>query len=705
MYRTYRIAGLAIILAAALWGAAGIAYGSAGNPAGLAPPTGATTTANDYDSDDDGLIEVNSLARLNAIRWDLDGNGGVDTGVTPADTASYNAAFPNPAAGMGCQLVDHDDDAVTAKTPVCTGYELTQNLDFDTDDDGATYTVSATDVVTGDAGDTYYNGGKGWTPMGTHTAPFTATFDGKGYTIANLFIHRTATDTGKVGLFGQISASGIVRELGLTDVNITGPAGAGSLAGSSNGAVTNCYATGSVASLGAVAVAPIGGLVGLVNGGTITSSYAAVAVSGRTSAGTGRDLIGGLVGKMLGSTAVITASYATGAVSSGATDAKVGGLVGNIYKGASIISSYATGAVSGSGSGNMVGGLVGWSGIAGGSVTASYATGTVTVSNSGYAGSLYGLAFLIDITDSYATGAVNAAAVVSIFGLLGRPDRQPTNSYWDTGATGQPSGDTRPNGVTNPHGANDPRGGQGKTTRELQAPTSNTGIYASWQAAQWDFGTSRQYPAVKHNGRLVPGQRQTSIQMDWNNPVVGEPVVAGLHITGGSSYSWQWQSSSDGTTWTNIANATWPSYVPVAADAANGGKYLRVQASYYSGGGTPADRRTLVSANTARVVATMTATEVAGATAFVPEVSVGSRLQYALSGAGATAPAWRWQMCDNQAMTAHCYYEPAGTAAYTIPPTAIGRYLRAYVYYAEGGVWKRATTPVLGPVTLSAAAP
>ena len=43
----------------------------------------------DYDADDDGLIEVSSLAQLNAIRWDRDGDG------SAADTG-YAAAFPTP---------------------------------------------------------------------------------------------------------------------------------------------------------------------------------------------------------------------------------------------------------------------------------------------------------------------------------------------------------------------------------------------------------------------------------------------------------------------------------------------------------------------------------------------------------------------------------------------------------------------------------
>ena len=69
----------------------------------------------DYDGDNDGLIAVASPAQLNAIRWDLDGDGAADD---TANQASYAAAFPNAAAGMGCP------------SNRCTGYELTANLDF-----------------------------------------------------------------------------------------------------------------------------------------------------------------------------------------------------------------------------------------------------------------------------------------------------------------------------------------------------------------------------------------------------------------------------------------------------------------------------------------------------------------------------------------------------------------------------------------------
>ena len=81
----------------------------------------ATLTPNDYDRDDDSLIDVSDLTQLNAIRWDLNGDGTPDAAAHATD---YVMAFPNAITGMGCPGSS------------CTGYELAANLDFDTDNSG-----------------------------------------------------------------------------------------------------------------------------------------------------------------------------------------------------------------------------------------------------------------------------------------------------------------------------------------------------------------------------------------------------------------------------------------------------------------------------------------------------------------------------------------------------------------------------------------
>ena len=161
------------------------------------------TTIGDYDTDDDGLIEVSNLAQLNAMRWDLDGNGTASSG----NTTSYAAAFPDASSNMGC----NEDDASPAD---CSGYELVADLDFDTNGNG-----------NADSGDTYWNSGAGWTPIGTWSNHFTATFDGGGYKLSNLHVNASTTaddsNTDLGGLFGAIGKDGVVRNLGLEDVDVT----------------------------------------------------------------------------------------------------------------------------------------------------------------------------------------------------------------------------------------------------------------------------------------------------------------------------------------------------------------------------------------------------------------------------------------------------------------------------------------------------
>ena len=610
------------------------------------------TVEADFDADDDQLIEVHNLAQLDAIRWDLDGDGNV-TNQSSTNQDAYRRAYPG-ISGMGCKAVDHDNNTTTPNQPVCIGYELNNDLDFDTDGDGATYAVTSTGAVVGDPGDAYYHAGQGWDPLGDDA--FTAIFDGNGNTIANLFINRVADD---VGLFSHIGrcdryggiCQGEVKNLGLLNAKIIAGRHGGTLTNRLAGMVTSCYAEGgSVDTTSATAGASAGGLISYFWGGTITGSYANVTV---TSHGTGRTRTGGLVGRNAGA----------------------------------VIASYATGDVRSNG-GGYSGGLVGVNMVSG-TITASYATGSVYASQ-GNAGGLAGLNSGSAITDSYGTGWVSRGAGIS-FGLSFNQTVM-LESYWDTGTTGISATATS---------------SAGQTTLKLQSPTTSTGIYANWSAGQWDFGTDREYPAVKHNGVLVPGQRRTSIHADNRNaPVIGEPVTAALHVAGATSTSWQWQSSTSSGAWANIANANAATYIPVAADA---GRHLRAKVTFTASG----RNQTLNTVNTAAVA---NAPGVTASDAAFPAIPiVGQKIRLSVSTTGVTSPGlWRWKRCDDAAMLTGCKFvassEPANNAYTEYTPAAgsdtdVGKYLQAYVYYADSGnnnAWTRAKTPVMGPVVAAA---
>ena len=300
----------------------------------------------DHDSDDDGLIEIGSARQLNAVRWDLNGDGAVDSAT---NAASYVAAFV-PVANQ-C-----DNPSTTGTTETCSGYELTAGINLDA---------------------APYNTGAGWVPTGAYTA----TFEGNNNTISGLFINRSTANT---GLFG--SASGTLRNVGLDAVNVTGGSSTGALVGACNTGctVTKAWATGTVSAAGASA--KVGGLVG-ESAGAITGSFSAVDVSGT---GSGHAGFGGLVGQQTGSS--VSNSLAVGSVTTAGTGgSNVGGLVGVAQTATPVISdSYSTvvvGAPAGAtGVGGLVGGLTGsatvdtsyWNTVTSGQATSAGGSGLNT---------------------------------------------------------------------------------------------------------------------------------------------------------------------------------------------------------------------------------------------------------------------------------------------------------------------------------------
>ena len=263
------------------------------------------------DRDNDGLIEISNIEQLDSIRYNLTG---------------------------------------TCSGSTCNGYELTRNLDFN----------SASSYRSGIVNPAFTTG-NGWNPIGTFSNPdttsFNTTFEGNGFTIDHLYINRTSN---YVGLFGRTESNSRIRNIGLTNVSVTGNAShVGGLVGRNNGTISQSYATGAVMGNSSY----VGGLVGYNDRGTISQSHATGSFMG-----TGNS-VGGLVGDNINGT--ISQCHATGAVTSSTN--YVGGLVGQ--NNGTISQSYATGAVSGA---SYIGGLVGSSS---GTISQSYATGAVSGSS------------------------------------------------------------------------------------------------------------------------------------------------------------------------------------------------------------------------------------------------------------------------------------------------------------------------------------
>ena len=166
-----------------------------------AQSTAVTPAATDYDTNDDGLIEISNLAQLNAIRWDLNGDGDPETVNFNAYGTAFGGRDTTTAGRMGCP------------SETCTGYELRADLNFDTDGSGIA-----------NSGDTYWNGGSGWVPLGSDAnaaSRYQARFRGNDHTIDKLFINRSGGSGNAQGLFGGVHSNARVELVGVTTANVT----------------------------------------------------------------------------------------------------------------------------------------------------------------------------------------------------------------------------------------------------------------------------------------------------------------------------------------------------------------------------------------------------------------------------------------------------------------------------------------------------
>ena len=284
------------------------------------------------------------------------------------------------------------------------------------------------------------NEGLGFLPIGDASNPFTGSYNGKGYSINNLYIQR-ASET-HVGLFGSLGPTSELEAITLNQAEVSGADYTGILAGHLNGGkIRNSSTSGSVASPDRT-----GGLVGLAeNDALIFRSSSSASVSGPVDAS---QRLGGLVG--FSNTSHLIESFATGTVTG---QEILGGLVGLTRNGASIVDSYATGEV---------------------------------VGNTRRAGGLLG--YMRDnpssVTRSYASGKVSAATLTG--GLIGERANSGsiTNNYWDVETTEQTSGVS-----------NTDDGTTGLTTSQM------TGSNAAENMAAFDFTeiwkTTDSYPVLQ----------------------------------------------------------------------------------------------------------------------------------------------------------------------------------------------------------------
>ncbi len=164
------------------------------------------------DADGDGLIEISTAEQLNNMRYNLAG--------TSMKTSASDAGVTTGCPGNSCR-----------------GYELATNIDLGISKWGENY-VGADKVA------------EGWEPVpvgnctfvtsgvGCDDTPFSASFEGNGYTISNLYINKT--NKVLIGLFGI--TTGNINQVALTSIKVYGFRYVGGIVGQhSRGTLSNSY--------------------------------------------------------------------------------------------------------------------------------------------------------------------------------------------------------------------------------------------------------------------------------------------------------------------------------------------------------------------------------------------------------------------------------------------------------------------------------
>jgi hypothetical protein len=284
-------------------------------------------------------------------------------------------------------------------------------------------------------------GGIDFKPIGEY-GPFTGTFDGNGHVIRNITITRP-TDS-YVGLFGYVGGGGIITNLGIESMIVSGGECVGGMAGKIEaGTVSNCYSIGTVNGFSS-----IGGLIGSIEGGTVNNCYSDVTVTAWDPNNSSN--AGGLIG--YNNSTTVSNCYARASVHG---QDYVGGLAGNNE--GLINSCCALGSVDGM---DYIGGFAGSSS---GAITACYANVSVSATGS-HIGGLLGKSGLVN--NCYSVGSITGGS--SSGGLAGSKyyGAVVNNSFWDTQTSGKTTS----------------AGGTGKTTVEMKTLSTFT-------SATWDFTT------------------------------------------------------------------------------------------------------------------------------------------------------------------------------------------------------------------------
>jgi hypothetical protein len=280
-----------------------------------------------------------------------------------------------------------------------------------------------------------------FTPISNITNQFTGIFDGQNFTIHNLTINNNATS--HQGLFGYVIGGNLteIRNLRLSYANVRGNAQSGSVIGLLNAIVRNVHS----------ANATVDGFA---------------------------DGTGGIAGRLSSTGAIYNSSF-SGTISGGGL--YTGGIIGDSFGGTEVLRCKATGIITGNA---QVGGIIGRA--ASTPAQNSYWIGPITGTTE--VGGLIGKGQLSDGVAKYSYSVGSVSGTATLGGAMGSATGTALESYYNVDVANQSDNDTR---------------GTPKSTSQMKCPIipndscASGPIYTSWDTADWDFGTSSDYPKLQ----------------------------------------------------------------------------------------------------------------------------------------------------------------------------------------------------------------
>ena len=336
-------------------------------------------------------------------------------------------------------------------------------------------------------------GNVNWDPIGSiynssgaadMSKAFIGHFDGRGYTIHNLFIYTSKYYHNRFfGLFGAVISGGYVENVNVSNCNIEidddvqGMNCCGGIAGrTDNATIANCTVQGKIYASTSSTGVRVGGIVGhAMAGSVIADCYAEVTVSGYSS--DNNAFAGGIAGNVENTTiARCWANATVSASGSGSVYVATGGIAGYAHASSVIYDCYSSGSVSGS---NRrvecrVGGIVG--AASGVTIARCYTTCTVFAKSEYYA--IAGGVVGHTLNSDYGNTITQCLALASVS----------ADNYggWYT-YVGKICGHNADGSLSNNH----------------SSKTDSVDFYSStlgWSADVWDFGAveSGGLPTLKH---------------------------------------------------------------------------------------------------------------------------------------------------------------------------------------------------------------